>query len=386
MPTNAGSGAVRRGAQMLGAPQSGLRRMISATEAPMARSNTQSKSPPRSKPSNSGLRRFLEDRGLVSPAKPPIDFISRKEAAVPALSHALRRSRPPGKAKALAQERKALREQPATRDDTRRSQRARAASWAEAEQASSRLSFSASQIPSTNLPEAAAVATAHSYNFDVLLSSGRLPENWRWLEDREVIYIPQWPMQGDAQDNCAGSIIIFRSGCFVAWGMSSEHMTAFYREVLFGNKVPVEQERYVMPGDEALEYVILPDEKTRIVGDLIVLGQPNEDPGLVYKPSKAPSFTLQARLAFSQGLAASARLSVQESVLAKYVESVDKIPVELEASGKVPIPRRSLIRKLGTLLLLRQRLNLDRDNFVDDPELYWENSRMEGAYAVYTHY
>ena len=73
-------------------------------------------------------------------------------------------------------------------------------------------------------------------------------------------------------------------------------------------------------------------------------------------------------------------------MLAKYVESVDKIPVELEASGKVPIPRRSLIRKLGTLLLLRQRLNLDRDNFVDDPELYWENSRMEGAYAVYTHY
>ena len=71
---------------------------------------------------------------------------------------------------------------------------------------------------------------------------------------------------------------------------------------------------------------------------------------------------------------------MQEAVLSSYLASVSPIPSQLEADGQVPLGRREVIRKLGTLLSMRQRVNLDRDNFIDDPELYWENSRMEALY------
>ena len=315
----------------------------------------------------STLRVMLERGGLLPATSAPFDFVSR-QARMPS-AYTFRRTRlPVSKAKALAQESRALREQVASDS---------APPWTEAEPRPT-LPLTSTHVTSGELPEVAAFATAQSYNFDVLLSSGRLPLNWIWLEDREVIYIPSWP----APYTSSGSVFLFRSGCYVTWGMSSEQNTAFYRDVIAGGDVPVEEARHEAVGDEAMEYVHIPTEATRVVGDLIVLGQRRDDKE--QRPSRAssavPSLTLQARLAFSQGLAASARLSVEESLLQHYLESVAPIPARLEASGKVPLPRKDVIRKLGTLLHIRQRLNLGRDNFIDDPELYWENSHMETLY------
>jgi uncharacterized Rmd1/YagE family protein len=87
-----------------------------------------------------------------------------------------------------------------------------------------------------------------------------------------------------------------------------------------------------------------------------------------------------ARLAFSQGLSRSARLSVQEAALSTYLEEVASLPGRLELEGKVPLHRKEVIRKMGTLLKLRQRANLDSENFLDDPEMYWENWKVEHHY------
>lgn len=335
---------------------------------------------------NPDFRRFLEDKGFIS--SPPEAPRSVQNAS----AHALRRARlPVAKAKALAQASKALREQVAQESGLEPPLppvQPSVSGWDDAELASA-LPLSAQR--SSHLPEVAALATAQSYNFDVLLSSGRLPDTWRWLEDREVIYIPTWPPPNPSAQAGSGSVFVFRSGCFVTWGMTPEMHSAFYDKVIRGGNVPVEGERYAVAGDEAMEYVHLPNETTRVVGDLVVVGQPptgaarSSLPLALAAESEAskkasPSFTLQSRLAFSQGVAASARLSVQEAALSEYLASVSPIPSQLEAGGKVPLGRREVIRKLGTLLRLRQRVNLDRDNFIDDPELYWENSRMESTY------
>lgn len=358
-----------------------MARTLHTSTAVMRSRNPSPRAPPLWKRATEpGLRQFLEERGILSKPEKTIDFISRK--ATPP-TYALRRVRlPNAKAKALALESRALREQAASvapHDDV--------SSDALPQEQRPSLPLSASHVGSSDLSEVAAFATAQSYNFDVLLSSGRLPANWMWLEDREVIYVPAWPSRRDADG--VGSVFIFRSGCYTTWGLSPEQNAAFYHEVLRNEPVAVEQGRYDVAGDEAMEFVYLSNEETRVVGDLIVVGQPAAQPtrpGRVARPdewaedSLSPSRTLQARLAFSQGLAASARLSVQESVLAAYVASVSPIPELLEQNGKVPLPRRELIRKLGSLLRLRQQLNLDRDNFLDDPELYWENSHMEALY------
>ncbi|PKI84715.1 hypothetical protein MVES_001251 [Malassezia vespertilionis] len=313
---------------------------------------------------NDQFRQFLEDKGFIAAVVEPPQNVAGQTS---------RRTRlPPSKAMAMAKASKALRMQA--------KQDASTSDAVEAKQPSS-LPLSAARPLDNGLPEVVAVTTAQSYNFDVLLSSGRLPATWRWLEDREVIYIPSWPSATEGEEG-QGSAFIFRSGCYVTWGMSSEDKAALYKNVLCGASAPVEQDRYAVAGDEAMDYVYLPEERTRIVGDLIVVGKPPQDTG---RKQSATPFLLQAQLAFSQGVAASARLSVQELALSEYLASVSPIPGELQLRGRVPLGRREVIRKMGTLLSLRQRINLDTDNFVDDPELYWENGMMESLYRSTCH-
>lgn len=139
---------------------------------------------------------------------------------------------------------------------------------------------------------------------------------------------------------------------------------------------------------------VLPTRITRVVGDVIVIGQgPRTEPEEHYESDLAEEHDanrasedptdwspLLARLAFSQGLSRSARLSVQEAALSDYLEQVATIPGRLALEGKVPLHRKEVIRKMGILLKLRQRANLDSENFLDDPEMYWENWKVEHHY------
>ncbi|PWN93306.1 hypothetical protein FA10DRAFT_277156 [Acaromyces ingoldii] len=296
------------------------------------------------------------------------------------------------------------------------------------------------------LRDVVAYATAEGYDFEALIESGRLPDGWQLLEDDEVLYIPSWPRPASSssssssagaasQSGGGGDAFIFRSGSYVTWGMTEDQSRRFLRAVIRSRTTSasgatkkaislaaerssgrrtgeVEIGPYDEIGDEAMEYLVADDQVTRVVGDVIVMGQaptldPKEDLSSgneeAAQPSSSssstmadasktieetsgqdeepPSWTpLLARLAFSQGLARSARLSVQESALTAYLEEVASVPGRLEAAGKVPMHRREVIRKMGTLLRLRQRANLDTENFLDDPEIYWENSKVEHHY------
>lgn len=251
-----------------------------------------------------------------------------------------------------------------------------------------------------------AYATAESYNFEILIASGRLPQQWQLIEDGNVIYVPHWPARPPTSSNPSasstahpviagvGEAFIFRSGSYVTWGISHEQSRKFLRSVIRGrpNSVSAEVDMYSQIGDEGMEYILAEDQITRVVGDVIVIGQqPRQQEGLegdylddsaaISGEPEEPDWTpMLARLAFSQGLSRSARLSVQEAALTKYLEEVADMPARLEAEGKVPLPRRQVIRKMGTLLKLRQRANLDSENFLDDPEMYWENFELEDHY------
>ncbi|UZJ57428.1 hypothetical protein CBS101457_006748 [Exobasidium rhododendri] len=294
-------------------------------------------------------------------------------------------------------------------------------------------------LPIRRLRDAVAYATAENYNFEKLISSGRLPRGWQLLEDDEVIYVPQWPQSHSSSSSSMtsstgllpsstsssvsssslsssssstsptsspssasqGEAFIFRSGSYVTWGMTNDQSRKFLRMVIQGRALDglsAEVEGYDEIGDEAMEYLIAEDQITRVVGDVIVIGQAPRmesdeqfDPDLVDEqdmsrsnedPTSDPSdwSPLLAQLAFSQGLSRSARLSVQEAALSRYLEEVSTLPGRLEVEGKVPLHRKEVIRKMGTLLKLRQRANLDSENFLDDPEMYWENWKVEHHY------
>ncbi|KAE8260519.1 hypothetical protein A4X13_0g257 [Tilletia indica] len=193
----------------------------------------------------------------------------------------------------------------------------------------------------------------------------------------------------------------------------------------------VEVGAYNQIGDEAMEYLIRDDQPTRVVGDLIVLGhkprlhgdEPSSEPDSAPGPSNnnsnnnsphgtaadgsdsstyAPWSPLLARLSFSLGLARSARLTTQESSLDMFMLNpsssstntlgaqpthpgsaripLSDIPRELERTGRVPLGRKEVIKRMGKLLRLRLEANLDvEESFLDD-NAFWENERLQHHY------
>ena len=54
------------------------------------------------------------------------------------------------------------------------------------------------------------------------------------------------------------------------------------------------------------------------------------------------------------------------------------LPLALEKTGKPGMGRRALVKKLGELLRFRQGLNLNRENFFETPDFYWDQPVLEG--------
>jgi len=97
-----------------------------------------------------------------------------------------------------------------------------------------------------------------------------------------------------------------------------------------------------------------------------------------------PNETLLARYSFSQALARSSALSALETSLDSYLSSVSALPTTLAKTGSPGLRRRELIMKLGELLKFRQGLNLNRENFLDTPDLYWGEPVLESYFTSMT--
>lgn len=123
--------------------------------------------------------------------------------------------------------------------------------------------------------------------------------------------------------------------------------------------------------------------KTRLQGDLIILGgnpkltDPENLPDSL-PPSAFPQETVLTRYAFSQALSRSTALSALEASLEDYLSSMSSLPLALEKTGKPGMGRRALVKKLGELLRFRQGLNLNRENFSETPDFYWDHPVLEG--------
>ena len=227
----------------------------------------------------------------------------------------------------------------------------------------------------------------------------RLPPTARPFHD--AYWVPKWSSEGRE-----GEVFIFSNGSFVCWGLSEEDARRFRRDVLTPARAevgPLEE-----PETEELEFATDPSEcvcfcrffrvvhtelnvspplcycrKTRLQGDLIILGggpQPTDPENLPdsLPVSVFPQETVLVRYAFSQALSRSTALSAFEASLEDYLSSMSSLPLALEKTGKPGMGRRALVKKLGELLRFRQGLNLNRENFFETPDFYWDQPVLEG--------
>ncbi|EMR10866.2 hypothetical protein PNEG_01012 [Pneumocystis murina B123] len=217
-----------------------------------------------------------------------------------------------------------------------------------------------------SLSEVIAFSTAESYDFLHLKSI--LPENAIYLPRNRVFYIPKSSFDIDIRD-----IFIFSSGSFVIWGSSIEKCEYFLNTVIRGKFSGIEISPYHKYKKEVFYY-----EKNKNK-DLITIGNDFDHSKISDFESIASDNIIMAQLSFSESMARSSKLSVLEDELENYLNQLKTIPDSL-VLGKVPLSRSEIIKKTGTLLRFRSHFNLYPENFLDLPEFYWENVKLEECY------
>lgn len=156
----------------------------------------------------------------------------------------------------------------------------------------------------------------------------------------------------------AGDLFFFPYGAYVSWGLSREYLSEFEKEIKpfeYNSLDNTESDDFTFGlGERALfrnNFITLPDESTL------------------------------TKLAFSHGLAQSVKLSGFETTIRNLFQKTKHLPEHLAKDGKIPLSRRDIRRRMGTLFLERSSINLHVD-VLDTPDFFWEHSQYEGIYQI----
>lgn len=169
-----------------------------------------------------------------------------------------------------------------------------------------------------------------------------------------------------------GDIFVFPSGTMVTWSLPADVVT---RQLLgAAQDVHPASVREV----EDLDFTVDPArESSTMKGDVVVLGTRREA-----RDGDRLDTTL-AKVAFSSGLARSAKLAVLESALTTYFESTRQIPAVLSRGAGFPWGRRFILQKTGELLDLRARLNHYSELTDSLPDILWDSRAHLGLDGYY---
>jgi required for meiotic nuclear division protein 1 len=79
-------------------------------------------------------------------------------------------------------------------------------------------------------------------------------------------------------------------------------------------------------------------------------------------------------------LSKSVLLALYESQVASEFDRIEPLAAELERSGRIPGQTKTLLSKIGAMLLVSQRM-VGRAAITDKPELLWDHPALEGLFG-----
>lgn len=223
-----------------------------------------------------------------------------------------------------------------------------------------------------DLDSVVATCTAESYNLKRILSSfiPIFPGTFKLLDDVVYVKIPRGKEYGVA----GAEAFVFDDGCFVIWGpqreisviysVFREQLQEFEAGGLQHDDIETESLRFDISADESFQAAI----ESEVI-HLKYSGRPED-----YKNNIIP-----AKLAYSNGLAASVKLATIESALDKHIEMFRPIPRDIAAGRKLQVGRSQVLCMIGDLLKIRADLNLHSE-LMDTPEIYWSEFQLEKLY------
>jgi uncharacterized Rmd1/YagE family protein len=156
-----------------------------------------------------------------------------------------------------------------------------------------------------------------------------------------------------------GAAALHRYGVVVFFGVSPVEEVAF-----LGYLQPMAVNPYSTPETEELEVRIEPGGREGIIG------------GAAYLEDAA----VERLQVIADVLSKSVLLSLYERKVAGEFDRIEPLAVELDRSGRIGGHSKDLLKNIGSMLLVEQRM-VGRAEISEKPEVLWDNSALEGLFA-----
>jgi len=157
----------------------------------------------------------------------------------------------------------------------------------------------------------------------------------------------------------SGVVVLYRHGIAVFFDVAQSSQQAFLQELM-----PLLINPYPTPETESLDIRIDAQAREGVTSGVATL----ED-GAVER--------LQI---VADVLGKSVLLALYERNVAGEFDRIEPLAAELDRTGRVHSKSRELLKKLGSMLLVEQRM-VGRAEIADKPEVLWEHPQLEGLFV-----
>jgi uncharacterized Rmd1/YagE family protein len=207
---------------------------------------------------------------------------------------------------------------------------------------------------SPNLSDSRVKAQGQSQTGDLL----GVPELQFVQENGEIGKVHKKRSKFDTSSTEA-EIFLFGYGTVVIWGMTEAQEKRFLSSI---KRFEVEK---LAPEDiemEDLNYYYA--NYSRIYNDVITL-------------RKGSSY--MTKLSLSHALSQSVKISLFEELISNTIEETKDIPEVISETGKIGMPHKEIMQKIGQLFLLRTNIN-SVGSVLDSPEVFWSFPDLQPLY------
>ena len=156
-----------------------------------------------------------------------------------------------------------------------------------------------------------------------------------------------------------GVAALHRYGVVVFFAVSPLHEAAFLTRL-----APLLVKPYTAPETEELEIRIATRDREGVTG------------GVAYLENSA----VERLQVVADILSKSVLLSLYEKRIAGEFDRIEPLAAELDRSGRIPGETRDLLKNIGSMLLVEQRM-VGRAEISEKPEILWDNPDLEGLFA-----
>ncbi len=156
-----------------------------------------------------------------------------------------------------------------------------------------------------------------------------------------------------------GVAALYRYGVVVLFGVDPAEEAEF-----LGQLQPFVIHAYSQPEVEELDARIVGVEREGLAGGVLLLA----DAGV------------ERLQVLADVLSKSVLLSHYERKIAADFDRIEPLAAELDRSGRIPRHSKALLKMIGSMLLVEQRM-VGRAAIVDKPEILWENPSLEALFV-----